>query len=223
MDICFASGLCAKALKNLKGAGFTVIDPVPADAVLPHTDIYLHITPQMKIFAAANASGALSEYSDIIGCKVADEYPGNALYNCVCVGRNLLCNTKTVLPAILDEYRQNGYNIIHVNQGYTKCSVIPLEDSLITDDPGIADAAKRAGIACLLVSKGSVKLDGYPYGLIGGAAGVYGRRVFWNGDPETHADWREIDTFLTRRNFSSEALCEGALRDIGSILFLIRG
>ena len=223
MALCFASGLCEQAFDLLAKEGFKILDPVPSDAELPHSDLYVHITPENIVYSAGNTSASVLKISDNIGSSVSNGYPECVLYNCVCVGRNLFCNTKTVLPAILDDYTQNGYNIVDVKQGYTKCSVIPLDNAMITDDAGIAAAAKAANIDCLLIAKGSVSLKGYQYGLIGGTAGVYKNRVYWNGEPYTHSDWRMIDEFLTAHNYSSVSLCSGKLSDIGSILFCQKG
>ena len=70
----------------------------------------------------------------------------------------------------LDEIKGNR-KVITVNQGYTKCSTVVLgNDNFITEDEGIYQALIENGKNCLLIEKGHVKLDGYEYGFIGGAA-----------------------------------------------------
>ena len=71
------------------------------------------------------------------------------------------------------EFAENeGLNVINVNQGYSGCSVCVINDSaIITDDESIFTAAQNFLNDVLLIQKGSIRLNGYNYGFIGGCCG----------------------------------------------------
>ncbi len=221
MKTCFAHGLSAEAALRLSEYGFELIDPCPDDAPLAHSDLFVHITPEKSVFIAENACDYLKDFPEtiIIDKPVGSEYPFDVPLNCVCIGSNLFCNKYTVSRVILTYYKDLNYNIIHVNQGYTKCSVVPLGDSLITDDDSIAIAAEKNSISCLKVSKGNVSLKGFSYGFIGGAAGVCYNTVYWNGDITLHPECDKLLDFISLHGFRSVNLTDVDLNDIGSLFF----
>ncbi len=222
MKTCFSHGLSAEATEKLSEYGFDLIDPCPYGAPLTHSDLYVHITPENRVFIAENTSDCLKELQDaiIIDKPVGSVYPFDVPLNCVCTGRNLFCNKNTVSRILLTYYTDLNYNIVHVNQGYAKCAVVPLGDALITDDDSVASAAEKNGISYLKVSKGNVRLKGYAYGFIGGSAGVCDNTVFWNGDITSHPECDMILDYMRQKGFRSVNLTDGELYDIGSLLFL---
>ncbi len=63
--------------------------------------------------------------------------------------------------------------MVHVEQGYARCSVIPVGGrAMVTADLGIASAAERKGIDTLRISPACVHLPGESSGFIGGVCGV---------------------------------------------------
>ncbi len=221
MKICFAHGLSAEAAEKLSQFGVDMIDPCPCGAQLAHSDLYVHITPEKRFFVAANSSDSAKGFPEaiVIDSQVGSAYPFDVPLNCVCIGKSLFCNKNTVSSSLLTYYTDLNYNIINVNQGYAKCSVVPLGDSLITDDDSIASAADRNGISYLKVSKGNVRMKGYAYGFIGGSAGVCDNTVFWNGDIASHPECDIILDYIRQNGFRSVNLTDGELYDIGSLLF----
>lgn len=140
-------------------------------------------------------------------------YENEAKLNLQSVGNLLLGNKKLCF----DFSFPPNFEFIHVNQGYARCSSISIgERSLITDDEGIATAAKIHGIEALLISKGGVRLSGYPYGFIGGASFVCGQTVYFFGEPMTHPDGEEILRFVRARSLECVSLWDGPLTDYGS-------
>ena len=112
----------------------------------------------------------------------------------------------------------SGKRIINVNQGYTKCSVCAVSDkAFITDDKSIYQALKSADYDVLEVEKGSVALDGYDYGFIGGACTMIddGTVAFF-GDIKTHPNFRKIERFCIIHNVKIINLAENKpLTDVG--------
>lgn len=61
---------------------------------------------------------------------------------------------------------------VDVPQGYTRCCLLPVDDtSFITSDNGIAKALIAAGADVLTIEQGHIQLTGFNYGFIGGCAG----------------------------------------------------
>lgn len=155
-----------------------------------------------------------------LNSQIKSPYPQDSLLNAVILGDKLICNTKIIEKSILEYAQTNNKKIISVNQGYTKCSACIISDNaLITDDESIYSACEASGIDTLFISKGSVKLNGFDYGFIGGCTGMIDRnKVLFNGDINYHSDCNKIIDFL--KKYSVEPVCieNQPLFDIGGII-----
>lgn len=151
-------------------------------------------------------------------------YPQESRLNCVRIGNKLLANPKTIDVAITELCEKNSVALCAVKQGYTKCSVAVVSDNaFITDDMGIARAAKMDKLDVLLVEKGSVHLKGYPYGFIGGCCALASKDVMlFAGNVQNHANADAICAFLRNYQIYPESLANGDLTDIGSIIPLLQ-
>ena len=142
-------------------------------------------------------------------------YPDNCAYNIARMGKNIICNINISDTNILDFYKENGYNIINVNQGYAKCNVCPLSDNfIITEDIGIYRAVKNSielNVAYMPV--GRVMLDGFDYGFIGGASGLADKTLLLCGKAP-----KELLDILNMNKIEYIELSEKVLYDYGSIL-----
>lgn len=159
----------------------------------------------------------------ILEKTLSNIYPNDVPLNCVRIGRNFICNKKTVSKKILEHMKAKNCRVIDVKQGYTKCSVLPVtDDALITDDNSIAPECRRHGIDVLLISKGEIALAGYDYGFIGGAGGkISADTVLFNGDITRHSDFDVINKFLNKYSITFYGT-DDMLTDIGSILPLYK-
>lgn len=221
------------AMADLSRRGFDVI-PIPSskDLVVPMSQ-----HPDMLIFCGFDAVVCQKNYYnenrntiDLIanGKKlivsdenIGKEYPLDAIFNAAVVGNNLLCNKKYISKHILELTKENGINIIHVNQGYTKCSTLIVNNNdIITSDRGIHAAAQKAGINSLLIGAGNIELLPYEYGFIGGATGMYGNNVYFCGSLNEHPDKEKICEFIRSCGKEFVFLPFEKLSDMGSILFL---
>ena len=126
-----------------------------------------------------------------------------------------MCNTKYAEKSILDYYKKQNYHIIHINQGYAKCSICPINDkAFITEDKGIfGTVSKIDGIKPILIEVGEVSLDGFEYGFIGGASGTVEEAVLFSGRVS-----KNIAEIVKNEGRSVTILSDDALRDIGSII-----
>lgn len=213
--------------KSLKSMGIKVLQTDKLSALQPplcfHADLavlplngnrFLLECTQTKLANALRTLGAQVQF-----CSRAEpKYPLDAGLNCVRIGSYLLCNPKSVHADVLTHAKLENLRVIPCKQGYTKCSVaIVNETALITDDPGIAKAT--CGIFdTLLVQKGSVQLQGYPYGFIGGCCALLSHDTMgFLGDVSTHANADSICAFLKNHGKTAISLGAHALVDIGSI------
>lgn len=166
-----------------------------------------------------------------IGIKVVDRevnskekliYPEDVSMNCALVGNKLICNRKYVNKEILDYAIKDGCEIIHVNQGYTKCSICVVSDNaIITEDIGISAECQKHGIDVLLLNARAIALNGYDYGFIGGSCGTLGdRKIVFAGNIEMHPEYNRISEFCAKHGKDVVSMSEEPLYDVGSILEL---
>lgn len=214
--------------------GVTVISPPLLDA-LPdslkkHTDLGICIVSHKKAVCPPDSyeyyKDKLSPYGfEIIkGNRFLDcHYPLDSAYNVCIVGKKCFLNKNVCDEALFDILTSEGYEIIHVKQGYTKCSVCPIdENSIITADISIAKEAEKLGMEVLLTTNDTILLPGYDNGFFGGCCGMSdSRQLLINGELSSHPDHDRILSFLKRKNIEIKELKEGPLTDIGSILPLM--
>ena len=225
----------AASLSRLQKLGFEVIH-------MPRTDYLaepVSAHPDMLVFGGFDKLfchvGYYQGNKDIID-KIADisglelvvsaeptsaEYPCDVLFNCVLLGDRLLCNKHAVSKLILAEATSQKLEIIHTNQGYTKCSVCKVDDNaIITSDKSIYKACVEHNIDALLVSADGVGLRGYDCGFIGGASGGDGKNIYFCGDISLHPDGDKIVEFCKAHGKNVISLSDEGLYDVGSILFI---
>lgn len=150
-------------------------------------------------------------------CAGKGSYPDDAAYNVASTGKFTIHNFKYTDKVLLSEIKGKKIN---VSQGYSKCSLcIVNENSVITEDEGIAKVLKRHNMDVLKISAGDVLLPGLDYGFLGGASGKISKdKLLFAGDIKTHRDYKEIFNFCTMRNVMPVSLCDDNLVDIGSII-----
>lgn len=217
-----------ESIKKLNDLGIKTLQ-IPANARLPvpvnsHADLHLLHSGENNLFVQNEHLflGELSPKFNLVKIReeAGNKYPKDVRLNCAIIGRNLICNTKTIAREILEFAEHSGLNIINVNQGYTKCSICVLnENAIITDDESIYTAAGNFLNDALLVSKGSIGLNGYNYGFIGGCCGKIDKdKIAFNGRIESHRDCNQIIDLLNKHNIECIELNSERLTDIGGIL-----
>ncbi len=152
--------------------------------------------------------------------NICSPYPEDVKLNVRIISDMIFCNTKYVDETIKEFSCKHRYRLIHCNQGYAACSTILLNNNaLITDDETIHCSAQKNGIDSILISKGSVKLNGREYGFIGGTCGMIGKNLLaFTGNLDTHSDAELIKSFLNKYNINYVELSNGPLIDIGGII-----
>lgn len=156
-----------------------------------------------------------------IESSFAPEYPHDCLLNSLVMGGRLFCRSESIAPEVKRLASEIGLRITDVRQGYPACTVLSLGDShAITADRGMARALQGAGIRVLLIEDGGIELPPYEFGFIGGACGVYNKKVYFIGDISTHPHGEEIERFCLEAGFETVCLSSGRLTDLGRIIFI---
>lgn len=149
------------------------------------------------------------------------DYPSDIAYNVAIVGEVAFHNTRYTDPVIVKLLSKFKIRLVHVNQGYAKCSVLPTSDkSIITDDPSIEKAALQEGLDVLKIPpQKRILLPGFNYGFIGGTAGFIGRNVLaFAGNIDMLDSKDEIKSFLNKHNINWVNLGEDEVHDYGSLI-----
>ena len=185
---------------------------VVADPVSSHPDMFmckLGVSDSSPIYYGQNS-------------KLGPTYPNDIIYNCCGTGKFFIHNLKYTCPQLRLMADSLGMIPINVNQGYTKCSTVIVDEySIITYDKGIAQECEKyssKGLETLLVSPGNIVLDGYNTGFIGGCSGRVDKQIIFNGNLELHPDFHKIKDFIESRNLQCVWFPEYPLTDIGSII-----
>ena len=216
-----------EAIKKLNSLGIKTLKissnpnlPIPVNS---HADLQLLHTGFEQIFSLEHlfsGENAKKFKCTTIKQKAGNKYPEDVRLNCTIIDNILICNEKTVAPEILEFAYVSEFRIVNVNQGYSRCSICIInENAIITDDKSIYTAAGNFLNDVEFVSKGSIGLDGYNYGFIGGCCGKIDKNtIAFNGRIESHADYKIIIDALNRNNVGFVELTDKPLYDIGGII-----
>ena len=171
------------------------------------------------VFNKINHLGYSPIFTDEVPSK---KYPNDILFNALTLGDKLFCSQKGASRELVKFANNNNLEIINTKQGYAKCSVCKIsENAIITADKGISKLAKSNGIDVLTICEGDVELDGYGYGFIGGASGLFDNTVYFCGDIMKHPDGQRIAEFCMKHKKEYICLSDDKLFDVGT-LFLIQ-
>lgn len=215
-----------RIIDALKQEGFEIklLAPFSAlsDPVDAHADMLL-LTIGNTVFVHKDYETLLDGFDNVIKIDepMSNKYPRDVLLNIAIVGKNAFCNTKYASKTVLKYLKENDFAIHHVSQGYTHCSTcIVGENAIITADIGIAEASRKAGIDCLLISSGHITLPPYDYGFIGGASGLNEDKIYFCGSLKHHPDGKKIHDFCQKNGKTVVELCNSPLVDVGGIIII---
>ena len=85
------------------------------------------------------------------------KYPNDVGLNALVIGKKIFSRLDSTAKEIVDYAEENGYKLVNVNQGYSACSTLVLnEGSAITTDISIYKALINEGCSALLVTSESL-------------------------------------------------------------------
>ena len=221
-----------EAKKNLKKLGNVLfINPtsVTYNSIASHPDIFFFQKDDALIYAPNAPKRIIKELKKrkiklIEGKKeVGKKYPETVPYNAVGIGNLLIHNLKHTDETILSSYE----NHINVNQGYTRCNLLALnENAFITSDLAISrqlsavnSQSQSSTVKVLYIDPKQIKLEGQRNGFFPGCCGVWKNNLIVCGSTKNLKEKTELDKFLKDNNFNLIELYDGDLIDVGSIFF----
>ena len=201
------------------------------EAVSCHPDMFInHIGGRLIVHAPGIGKDLETELAEagfrlIRGdTELQPAYPRDIAYNAVRIGRFWFHNLRHTDPVLRRELEREGIEPVHVEQGYTKCSVALIDEkTIITADRGIARAAEGKGIRVLEIEpRQNILLPGLDYGFIGGSTGLVGKyRLAVNGYAPGLKSFEAINSLTLDINGEVLSLSALDVTDIGSILPLM--
>ena len=176
---------------------------------------YLSVAPEVFSALAQLGYEILAEENPPL-----DVYPKDVSLNCAVTGVGVIAHRKYISPTVREVAHRTGLDVLHVNQGYAKCSTVTVSPTaIITADPCVYATALQNGLDALKVREGHVRLDGYETGFLGGATGVTGTYVLFCGNLDYHPDADAIKQFCEEHGKTAVSLSDEPLYDYGTVLF----
>lgn len=163
--------------------------------------------------------GFKAEFSEPLKRK----YPHDIALNFLALEGYIFGRTDFADPLVLKNAAEQKAELVKVNQGYARCSVLVVgEKAAITEDESLFKALSEKEIDVLKLERGYVTLEGYDCGFIGGAGGKISKdTVAFFGDCSLHPQWREIEAFLSKHQCKSVFLTREPLADYGGFVSLL--
>lgn len=165
----------------------TIDNPSLDERISDHPDLSIfsidrkNIVVDKKVFTYYKEN--LPGINVFAGDSVERTYPKDSIYNVVKFKSYFIHNDFT--EKIIDQsLRNKGYEFLKVKQGYTRCSSIILNNSIITADYGIYKSLKDK-LNIKLIDSEKIELDGFDQGFLGGTCGMLDRnKLLFNGNIE---------------------------------------
>ncbi len=198
---------------------------ITGNSISGHPDIFIY-QDKYQLVVAPNAPVELFEFlnnQNIAYLKgereVGDDLDNSVQYNCLSTSQFLFHKSGYTDSAILEINKDKEF--VQLPQAYTKCSLVHLcEDNYLTSDRGIEKVLLQKGLSCFYFNPEEITIHDHDNGFIGGAVGIWGKRIFFNGDVELHADGQKLREYLLNLNFEIVNLSDEYLYDVGCIFFV---
>jgi hypothetical protein len=193
-------------------------------AISGHPDIFFCQTPS-GLIVAPNLPDEYFSLLDQHKIKyqkgktiVGKAYPQSSPYNAVVTQKHLIHNLKFTDPLLLKACE--GLTPSHVNQGYTRCNLLALNENLsITSDKGICNSLSDHGLICHIFPPDEIKLEGFTNGFLGGACGIWDLKLFICGSLRHYSRGHDFRKIVESEGYEIIELVDEPLMDVGSILF----
>ncbi len=167
-----------------------------------HPDLSLFALDNDNIIVAAEVfdyyKNKLTGKNFFKGSSVSEKYPKDSIYNLLTFKDFYIHNdfTEEKIERILKE---RNYKHLFVKQGYSRCSIIPLRESLLTSDYGIYKTLKDK-VDIILLENDKIELHGFDQGFIGGTCGLVQDKLIFTGDISRHKSFEKIKKACDREN-----------------------
>lgn len=190
-----------------------------------HSDLHVHSLEGIVYLSQECAGDLLPHLTSMnIPCvtikkTLGNAYPQTVPLNLVTTRTLAIHNFEHTAPEILNTLSKTRRKLIHVKQGYTRCTLLPLSsDCFLTSDKGIYKRLKKESIQIDYIENGPIRLPHQPDGFFPGCCGVIENVLYINGDLTCHPS---ADTIQQRCHDLSLTIVDvpgKPLQDIGSII-----
>lgn len=192
-------------------------------SISSHPDIFFFCDNERNCKSIVCASNTPTEWLENIklpvikgGKPVGNKYPETVHYNAVGIDNILIHNLQFSDEKLLTKSVQ-----INVNQGYTRCNLLALnETNYITSDLGIKKTLEKYSFDVFYVDPQQIVLPGQKYGFFSGCCGLFGDNVVICGSLNHLKECKELKKFIRRNKMKIIELYNGELVDVGSLFFL---
>ncbi len=190
-----------------------------------HPDIFIY-QDKNHLIVATNAPTDLFKFMDknnityLKGEKdVGHDLGSNVQYNCLSTSQFLFHKSEYTDSIVLNVNKHKEF--ISLPQAYTRCSLVHLcNDNYLTSDRGIEKALLKRKLSCFYFSPDEIDIHDHRHGFIGGSIGILGKRIFFNGNVDLHADGHRLREYISGLDFEIVNLSDKFLYDGGCILFV---
>ena len=93
-------------------------------------------------------------------------------------------------------------------------------DAFIHSDLGIKKVLDKNNLRNFYFSPEDIQIFDYKNGFFGGTCGIFGNKIFFNGNIDKHKKGNELRTFLSDLNYEIIGLHDDFLYDGGGIFFI---
>ncbi len=150
--------------------------------------------------------------------KCDKKYPNDVALNALVIGKRIFCKKEHIAKEIIEYANSNSFQIIDINQGYSACSTMVLnENTAITGDKGVEEALLSHGIRTAFVDTTKIILNGYNCGFIGGASGVHNNKIYLFGDAEFLKGSQQAIMLIKELDFEIVSILHDQVYDFGGI------
>ena len=195
-----------------------------------HPDMVIHPINFETFVVAPNVYYYYRNVLGSLGIKVIEggktlsrNYPEDIAYNVARIGRYAVHNTRHTDQVLRYYLEEAGMEFIHVNQGYTKCSVAALSDNkALTSDFLIHEKLKSFNIDCMYVNPKFIRLKGYDNGFIGGSTGLIDEKIFLSTGKIFDEDISlDLKKFIESAGYIYEEASSQQITDLGTLIPII--
>jgi len=198
---------------------------ITSNSISGHPDIFLY-QDKDHLIVAPNSPVDLFIFLDnnnikyTKGCReVGHELDDHVQYNCLSTSEFFIHKSGYTDSTILEINKYKEF--VQLPQAYARCSLVHLcENNFLTSDRGIEKVLLQRGLSCFYFNPEEITIKDHKNGLIGGAVGMLGNKIFFNGNIELHADGLRLKEHLLNLNFEIVNLSDEHLYDGGCIFFV---
>ena len=200
-------------------------DGITDNSISGHPDIFVY-QDKDHLIVSPNSPVDLFNFLDTYNITylkgerdVGHELDNHVQYNCLSTSQFLFHKSGSTDSAIIEINKYKEF--VQLPQAYTRCSLVHLcNESYLTSDRGVEKALLQRGLSCFYFNPEEIIIRDHDNGFIGGAVGIFGNKIFFNGNVELHVDGQRLKEHLLNLNFEIINLSDEHLYDGGFILFV---